>query len=73
MMLFHVWSVSGADPYQVFNGLDTAYRPLHDPSLPARPPQFPERVRAFLYACGLFSREIAQKDAAAMAKAMRGK
>jgi hypothetical protein len=60
--LFNVWRSSGADPYRLYNGLDESYRPLHDPSLPPRPPQFPERVRAFVYACGARARELEVED-----------
>lgn len=63
-MLFYTWKASGADPYRIYNGLDTDYRPLGQPDAAPRPPRFPERVRAFVYACGLYARELERKDAA---------
>lgn len=70
-MLFHAWRVSGADPYRLYNGLDEQYRPLHNPQLAARPPQFPERVRAFVYACGQYARELEMKRDAELIKAIQ--
>lgn len=75
-MLFNVWRASGADPYRTYNGLDEQYRPLHDLTADPRPPLFPERVRVFLYACGVYARELeAQRDQAlvkGIAKAVSG-
>ena len=75
-MLFHTWRASGADPYCVYNGLTGDFRPLHDPTQAPRPPKFPERVRAFVYACAMYARELEVKDRQAMtqaiAKAVRG-
>lgn len=65
-MLFHAWRVSGANPYCLYNSLDERFRPLHDPEAPARPPQFPERVRAFIYACANYAHELEQKNHAAL-------
>lgn len=67
-MLFHVWRASGADPYRTYNGLDEHYRPLHDPAAAPRPPQFPERCRMFLYACGSYARELEMQRDQAMVK-----
>jgi hypothetical protein len=61
--LFLVWKASGTDPYRLYNGLDEDYRPLGDPTAPRRPPLYPERVRAFLYACGERAREMEIEDA----------
>jgi hypothetical protein len=62
-MLFYVWKASGADPYKLYNSLGDDYRPLAVPDAEPRPPQFPERVRTFIYACGLRVRELEREDA----------
>ncbi len=61
-MIFYAWKASGADPYRLYNGLDEHYRPLSDPNGEPRPPQFPERVRQFIYACGAYARELERTD-----------
>lgn len=75
-MLFYLWKQSGADPYKVYNGLGPDYRPLHDPAAEPRPPRFPQRVKAFLYACGKYARELERRDlveqARMLGKAMGG-
>jgi hypothetical protein len=64
------------DPYRLYNGLGEDYRPLGQPDAAPRPPRFPERVRAFLYACGAHYREQQRKDmqevVQALSKMMRG-
>jgi hypothetical protein len=53
------------DPFRLYNDLDESYRPLRawdltlygeepdpDDDAPVRPPH-PDRLRAFIYACGL--------------------
>jgi hypothetical protein len=71
-----VWRTTGHDPYRLYNNLDAEYRPLHDPSLPPRPPQFPERVRAFIYACGQrafqLEEERLMRQARIIAKSLAG-
>jgi hypothetical protein len=71
-----VWRTTGHDPYRLYNNLDADYRPLHDPSLPSRPPQFPERVRAFIYACGQYANRLEEerlmRQARMIAKAVSG-
>lgn len=59
----------GADPYRLYNGLGDDYRPLGQPDAEPRPPQFPERVRAFVYACAMYARELARKDRMEQAQA----
>lgn len=75
-MIFHVWRTTGHDPYRLYNNLDAEYRPIHDPTQPPRPPQFPERVRAFVYACGARQNELEEerlmRQARAIAKAVSG-
>lgn len=68
-MLFYTWKASGQDPYRLYNGLDDDYRPMGDPSAERRPPQFPERVRAFIYACAMYARELDRKDRMEQAQA----
>jgi hypothetical protein len=67
----------GVDPYRLYNSLDEQYRPLHQPGADPRPPQFPERVRAFTYAVANYARELNRKDrmeqAAATGAATQGK
>lgn len=66
------WKQSGADPYRLYNGLGDDYRPLGRPEEPPRPPQFPERVRTFIYAAAMWSRELDKRDQAEQAAMMRG-
>jgi hypothetical protein len=75
-LIFNVWRTTGQDPYQLYNELDTSYRPVDDPSQPPRPPRFPERVRLFLYACGQrqfqLEEERLMRQAQTIAKTMGG-
>ena len=64
-MLFLAWRYGGEDPYKTYNGLGSDYRPLGHPNEPSRPPQYPSRLRHFLYGCGL----LAQSDDAKLAGA----
>lgn len=41
------------NPYQLYNGLDDAFRPLGHPEDPPCPPPFPSRVRYFIYGCAM--------------------
>jgi hypothetical protein len=69
-MLFLTWKASGADPYQLYNGLDASYRPIGQPDAEPRPPRFPERVRCFIYAMASYARELERTD---LAQAIQGK
>lgn len=52
----------------MFNGLDHDYRPTGRPEGDAMPPAYPQRVKAFVYGCGLF----AEEEAVDRLKAMNG-
>jgi hypothetical protein len=69
-MLFYAWTASGADPYRLYNRLDERYRPLGHPDEPPRPPPFPERVQAFIYAMGRHYRELQRKEQGELAMAI---
>lgn len=73
-MLFFAWKTAGSDPYRMYNGLGADYRPESDPNAEPRPPQFPERVRCFIYACASYARELERSDlqAAISGKMQRG-
>lgn len=45
--------------------LDQDYRPIGEPDAEPRPPAYPERVKAFELACGLYALELDIKMAAA--------
>lgn len=68
-MLFYAWQQAGTDPYQLYNDLDADYRPIGQPNADPRPPQFPERVKAVVYAFAMYARELARKDAMEQAQA----
>lgn len=72
-MLFFTWKASGTDPYRLYNGLDESYRPLGQPDAEPRPPRFPERLRTFLYACGMYAHELDRKTAIEGAAAAAGR
>lgn len=50
------WRYGGEDPYRLFHMLDANYVPWGG-GLPT-PPQYPSRLRAFLYACGQVAWEV---------------
>jgi hypothetical protein len=60
-MLFLAWRYGKEDPYRLYNGLDADYRPLGHPEEVSRPPQYPTRLRHFLYGAGLFGMEMDTK------------
>jgi hypothetical protein len=49
-LLFLAWLHGGEDPYRLYHGLDEHWRPRSDPDGEPRPPQFPERQRALIFA-----------------------
>lgn len=51
-LIFCAWRYGGEDPWRLFNKLDSGYRRLSNVELPALRPHFPDRLRAFMYACG---------------------
>lgn len=59
-MLALAWQ-RGEDPYRLYYGLDEQYRPVGDPDGDPMPPAYWVRVKAFIYACGLFSEENTAK------------
>lgn len=46
------WRYGGEDPWRMFNRLDSDYRPLNALSRRPTRPQYPTRLRSFMYACG---------------------
>lgn len=50
--MFFAWRYGSEEPWRLYNGLDSDYRRLHDPALPAVRPRYPDRLRAFMYGCG---------------------
>lgn len=56
-MLLLAWQHGGDDPYRLYHCLDEAYRPLGDPGAPARPPAYPGRQRALIFAFAAVAHE----------------
>lgn len=50
-LLYCGWRYGGEDPWRLRHMLDSDYRRVADPSLPAVRPRYPGRVRSFMYAC----------------------
>lgn len=73
-MLFLAWRYGGnTDVYALYNGLDETYRPLGHPDEEPRPPQYPTRLRHFLYGAGLFAMDMDTKLASGSAAARTGR
>jgi hypothetical protein len=51
-LIFCAWRYGREDPFRLYHRLDAQYRPMWDPGLPEVRPRRPDRLRAFLYACG---------------------
>jgi hypothetical protein len=52
----------------MYHGLDSNYRPRGRPDEDPLPPAYPDRVKTFIYACGLF----AEEESVERLKAMMG-
>jgi hypothetical protein len=56
--LWACWRYGNEHPYLVYNDLGPDYRPIGEPDAEPRYPPHLARVKAFVYACGLYAHEV---------------